>query len=260
MSQVNLTFTILGSGTSSGVPVPGCRCEVCQSHDPLNRRTRCSALLSYGNKNVLIDTATDLRQQVLREGLARIDAVLFTHTHADHVNGIDDLRPFNSLSGEPIPIYGSPACLGRLHRSFSYIFDDNPEPGYRPRLLPREIHGPFELFGQLVTPLPLRHGSGESLGYRIGPLAYLTDCHAIPAATEELLAGIEVLVIDALRFRPHGTHFNIPQALEAAAHLGARRTFLTHLSHDVEHVRDSVQLPAGTEFAYDGLRLNLVLP
>lgn len=260
MSGGVLTVTILGSGTSTGVPVPGCSCSVCVSDDPQNVRTRCSVLLTCGDRNILIDTATDLRQQVLREKIDHVDAVLYTHTHADHIHGIDDLRSFNIASGRPIPIFGSPETLAVIRRNFGYIFDEELEPGYRPRLEARAIEGPFDLFGLSVEPLPLRHGSGVSLGYRIGAFAYLVDCNAIPAETLPRLRSIETLVIDALRFRPHTTHFNIAQALEVAGRIKARRTFLTHLSHDVDHARHAPLLPSGVELAYDGQRIEVDLP
>lgn len=254
-----MTVTILGSGTSTGVPVPGCSCPVCLSEDPRNARTRCSALLSHGGKNILIDTATDLRQQVLREKIGHIDAVLFTHTHADHIHGIDDLRSFNIVSGQAIPIFGSRETLAVIRRNFGYIFDDDLEPGYRPRLETRTIDGPFDLFGLAVEPLTLQHGSGVSLGYRVGSFAYLVDCSAIPDEAAARLRNIETLVIDALRFRPHTTHFNIAQAIEAAGRIGARRTLLTHLSHEVDHARHAAQLPSGVELAYDGQRIEVEL-
>jgi len=260
MSDSPLTVTILGSGTSTGIPMIGCSCPVCTSPLAENSRTRCSALVSWGGKNVLLDTSTDLRQQVLREGIAAVDAVLYTHTHADHVHGIDDLRAFNRPSGPAIPVFGSRETIAVIRRNFGYIFEEDVEPGYRPRLLTRDVADPFELFGQTVVPLPLRHGASWCLGYRIGSFAYLTDCSSIPSESERCLQKLEVLVIDALRFRPHTTHFNIPQALEVAARLGARRTLLTHLSHEVEHRRDSAILPAGVEFAYDGQRLTLDWP
>lgn len=256
MTERTLKVTILGSGTSTGVPVIGCRCPVCGSGDRRNQRTRCSVLVSFGERNILIDTSTDLRQQALREGLAHVDAVLFTHSHADHVHGIDDLRSFNLASGDPIPIFGSAQTIATIQRTFSYIFDNDPEGGYRPRLAPRVAAEPFELFGLTVEPLPLIHGPGRSLGFRIGPFAYLTDCSAIPAASEARLAGLETLVIDGLRFKPHVSHFNITQAIEAAGRIGARRTLLTHLSHDVDHARHTPLLPEGVELAYDGQRLS----
>jgi phosphoribosyl 1,2-cyclic phosphate phosphodiesterase len=257
--SAGLTVTILGSGTSTGVPVPACGCAVCTSGDARNRRTRCSVLLSWAGRNVLIDTSTDLRQQVLREGITRIDAVLYTHTHADHVHGIDDLRPFNLATGEAIPVYGSAETLAVIRRNFGYIFDGELPPGYRPQLETHLAEAPFELFGQTVEPLLLQHGPGLSLGYRVGSFAYLADCSAIPEASERRLRGLELLVIDGLRFRPHETHFNIPQALAVSARLGARRTVLTHLSHEVDHGRHEPLLPHGTSLAFDGQRLRMPL-
>jgi len=255
MSGRWITVTILGSGTSTGVPVPACSCPVCSSLAPQNQRTRCSILISFDGRNILVDSSTDLRQQALREKITRIDAVLYTHTHADHVNGIDDLRPFNLASGEVIPIHGSREDLDVLRRVFAYIFDDGDEPGCRPRLQPQAISDVFTLFGLEITPLPLLHGPGRSLGYRIGPFAYLTDCSSIPETTLGALAGLEILVIDGLRFRPHVSHLSIPQALTLAEKIGARRTILTHLSHDVDYSRHARLMPAGTELAYDGQRL-----
>ncbi len=255
MSGRRITVTILGSGTSTGVPVPACSCPVCSSPAPQNQRTRCSILVSFAGRNILIDTSTDLRQQALREKITRVDAVLYTHTHADHVNGIDDLRPFNLASGEAIPIHGSREDLEVLRRVFAYIFDDGDEPGYRPRLQPHVVADVFTLFGLEITPLPLLHGPGRSLGYRIGPFAYLTDCSSIPETTLADLAGIEILIIDGLRFKPHASHLNIPQALALAERIGARRTILTHLSHDVDYSRHARLMPVGTELAYDGQRL-----
>jgi phosphoribosyl 1,2-cyclic phosphate phosphodiesterase len=259
MKCATMTVTILGSGTSTGVPVVGCSCAVCGSQDPRNSRTRCSALISHRGRNILIDTTTDLRQQSLREKIRHIDAVLYTHTHADHVHGIDDLRPFNFIGGQAIPIYGSGETMAAIRRNFGYIFNEEPEEGYRPRLHPREITGPFDLFGLQVEPLALHHGRGRSLGFRIGPFAYLTDCSAIPESSEKHLRDLEVLVIDGLRFRSHSTHFNIPQAIEVAARLGVRRTLLTHLSHEVEHAGCNKVLPEGVELAFDGQQIELCL-
>lgn len=259
MSAGTLKLTILGSGTSTGVPVIGCRCAVCRSGVAENQRTRCSALLRWAGRNVLIDTATDFRQQALREGLERIDAVLFSHTHADHVHGIDDLRTF-TLRGEAIPAFGAAEAVATIQRVFAYIFSDETESVFRPRLALNTVTGPFELFGRVVTPVPLRHGSGMALGYRVGGLAYLTDCNAVPETSLPLLAGVEVLVIDALRFSAHTTHFNVAEAVAAAGRIGARRTLLTHLSHEVDHWRHAAELPEGVEFAYDGQTVTLPLP
>lgn len=259
MSAGDLVLTILGSGTSTGVPVPGCRCPVCRSGAAENRRTRCSALLQWNGRNVLIDTATDFRQQVLREGLERIDAVLFSHTHADHLHGIDDLRTF-TLRGEALPVFGSAEAVTTIQRVFSYIFIDETEPGFRPRLALRIIDAPFSLFGRTVVPVPLRHGPGNALGYRVGSLAYLTDCNGVPDSSLTLLSGVEVLVIDALRFTPHPSHFNVAEAIGVAARIGARRTLLTHLSHEVDHLRHTPGLPEGVEFAYDGQKITVPHP
>lgn len=259
MTEAALKFTILGSGTSTGVPVLGCHCAVCESPDPRNNRTRCSALLEWGSQKILIDTATDFRQQALREQIEHIDAVLFTHAHADHVHGIDDLRTFTFHREEAIPIYASASVLTRIKGLFSYIFSDTDAPGYRPRLQGHTIDGPFQLFGQKVIPVPLLHGPGESLGYRVGNLAYIVDCSAIPESSCDLLQGLEVMVIDALRFREHDSHFNIAQAIEIAEKLQVKRTLLTHLTHDIDYSRHNEGLPDGVEFAYDGLSLTLPL-
>ena len=260
MTDLALKLTVLGSGTSTGVPVLGCHCSVCASTEPRNNRTRCSALLEWAGHKILIDTATDFRQQALREGIEQVDSVLYTHAHADHVHGIDDLRTFTLRSGNAIPIYAARGVLDRIQGLFSYIFSEADVPGYRPRLQINEVTGPFELFGQQVIPIPLMHGPGESLGYRIGNLAYVVDCSAIPESSWGLLEGLEVLVIDALRFREHESHFSISAAIEVAKQLRVPKTLLTHLTHDVDYVRHSTGLPEGVEFAYDGQTLTLTLP
>ncbi len=257
MTSGGLELTILGSGTSTGIPVIGCDCAVCTSTDPRDNRTRCSALIRYAGKNVLIDTATDFRQQALRESIERVDAVLFTHAHADHVHGLDDLRVYTARSREAIPIYGSARTLAAIGKVFSYIFDDDPEAGFIPRLETREAARTFEMFGRKITPVPLHHGGYPTQGYRIGNLAYLTDCNGIPDASWSLLEGLDTLVLDGLRLRAHSTHFNIAQAVETAERIGARRTLLTHLSHEIGHERISDSLPQGIELAYDGQKLTI---
>lgn len=260
MSEEQLKLTILGSGTSTGVPVLGCHCAVCSSTEPRNTRTRCSALLEWSGRKVLIDTATDFRQQALREGIEQVDTVFFTHAHADHVHGIDDLRTFTLRTGEAIPVYASRSVLDRIQGLFSYIFSDAEATAYRPRLEVNEVREPFELYGQMVTPIPLVHGPGESFGYRIGNLAYVVDCSAIPESSRQLLQGVEVMVIDALRFRKHESHFSISEAIEVARRLQVRKTVLTHLTHDIDYPRHSAGLPPGVEFAYDGQVLTVPLP
>lgn len=259
MAADRMTLTILGSGTSTGIPVIGCSCPVCTSDDPRNIRTRCSALLSYQGNNILIDTATDLRQQILREKIDHIDAVLYTHEHADHLHGIDDLRPLTRRGDPAIPLYGSAATLKKIRQGFAYIFDLNAEPGYIPKLKTDVIIEPFELFGLRVIPVPLLHGSMEVYGYRVGSLAYLTDCNQISQDSLKLLDGVETLVIDGLRIKPHRTHFNLAEAIAMARKIGARQTWLTHLSHQIEHVTHGRQLPPGFALAYDGLQLRIAL-
>lgn len=252
MSDSFLTITILGSGTSTGIPVVGCQCPVCRSSHPLNQRTRCSALIRFGTYNILIDTSTDLRQQALRERISHIDAVLYTHSHADHLHGIDDLRGFNLRARGAIPLYGTPLTLDKIRSSFSYIFDRSEPPGYIPHLTLHPREAPFSLFGLGIIPVPLRHGGMEVQGYRCGPLAYLTDCNAIPDESLALLHDLELLVLDGLRFKAHRTHFNISEAIDVARTIGARQTLLTHLSHEVDHPRHDPQLPDGINLAYDG--------
>jgi phosphoribosyl 1,2-cyclic phosphate phosphodiesterase len=215
--------------------------------------------MEWDGYRVLIDTATDFRQQALREGIERVDTVLFTHAHADHVHGIDDLRTFTLRSGNAIPVFAARTVLERIRGLFSYVFSDASAPGYRPRLETNEVNGPFKLFGQTVTPIPLVHGPGESLGYRVGRFAYIVDCSAIPDSSWHLLEGVEVMVIDALRFREHESHFSINEAIDVARQLHVPRTVLTHLTHDIDYSRHSAGLPEGVEFAYDGQTLTVPL-
>lgn len=251
-----MKITILGCGTSTGVPMVGCGCPVCMSDDPRDKRTRASILITVNNHAVLIDTSTDLRRQVLQHRVKRIDAVLFSHSHADHVNGIDDLRGFHFLHKEVIPCFAARATLDTLMKNFSYIFHEHDSSGYTPLLAANAIDTPFELFDQTVIPVPLVHGKTFSYGYRIGNFAYLTDCSAIPDASMELLAGLELLIIDGLRWTEHPYHFNITGAIAAARQMGAQRTILTHLTHEIAYSENG-RLPAGIEFGYDGMEFHL---
>lgn len=251
-----MKITILGCGTSTGVPMVGCNCPVCTSADPHDKRTRASLLLFYNGHTVLIDTSTDLRDQALRHQIKRIDAVLFTHAHADHVNGIDDLRGFHFIHKEIVPCFGSRTTLQILKNGFSYIFNEHEGSGYSPLLTASEISGPFELFGRTITPIPLQHGKTTSIGYRIGNCAYLTDCSAIPESSMELLHGLELLIIDGLRWAEHPFHFNIPGAIAAARQLESPRTILTHLTHQIAFSEGS-KLPPGFELAHDGMEFHL---
>lgn len=251
-----MKVTILGSGTSTGVPMVGCSCPACSSDDPRDARTRASLLIRTNGRNILVDTSTDLRLQALREQIMHIDAVLFTHAHADHVNGIDDLRGFHFLHKEIVPCYASPGTFTTLLSGFSYIFREHEGSGYTPLLKPFSVSEPFDLFGLTVIPVPLLHGNITALGYRIGSFAYLTDCNAIPEESRPLLQGLDLLIIDGLRWKAHPFHFNIESAITAVASLKPRRTILTHLSHDVLYA-DGVRLPPGFEFAYDGMEFEM---
>lgn len=247
---------ILGSGTSTGVPMVGCRCRVCLSTDRRDRRTRTSLLIrTDAGRNIIIDTSTDFRYQMIRERIDAIDAVLFTHTHADHVNGIDDLRGFHFIHKRLIPCYGTAETIRHLRTTFPYIFKGLETPGYAPLLASQPVDAPFDLFGCRVTPVPLLHGTVGATGYRINDLAYLTDCSAIPDASLPLLRELDTLVIDALRYSPHPGHFNIDGALEVIGSLKPRKSILTHLTHEVAHA-DSARLPSGVELAYDGMILH----
>jgi len=258
ISVLIMKLVILGCGTSTGVPLIGCRCAVCVSTDPRNKRTRSSALIETGGAHLLIDTATDLRQQSLANGVERIDAVLYTHHHADHIHGIDDLRSFNmAQQGREIACYGNSATIERIKTMFNYIFRQDVNDGWKPNLTTTVVDKPFELFGARITPVPLRHGAMSIYGWRVGDVGYLTDCSGIPDGSMDLLKGLDVLVVGALRDKPHPTHFTIKQAVEAAAKIAPRRTILTHMGHNVDYVKDSAVLPAGVELAYDGMTLEL---
>ncbi len=254
---------MLGSGTSNGVPMIGCDCAVCTSGDPHNQRLRASVLVRWraedmaegdAERAILIDTGPDLRQQVLRAGLRRLDAVLFTHAHADHIHGLDDVRPFNFRQGTSIPCYGSAETLQRIRTSFAYVFDTGPvEGGGVPQLTVHTIDGPFTAAEQPVIPIPVLHGSMPVLGFRFGDFAYVTDCSHIPEASFDLLAGVDTLILGALRYRSHTTHFSVAEAIAAAARIGARRTWFTHMTHEIDHARPEIELPQGVAFGYDGL-------
>lgn len=236
----------------------GCTCPICQSPDPRDVRSRPSVLVTLDSgRPILIDTSTDLRAQALRFGVDRVDAVLFTHSHADHIFGLDDTRRFTAITGKPLPLFADDATLADLQRVFAYAFSPSGEGGGVPALALFRIEGPFTLFEQPIVPVPLLHGRRAILGFRLGAFAYLTDCNAIPDEAWPLLDGLDVLVIDALRDRPHPTHFTVAQAVEAAQRIGARRTYLTHLCHEVGHADLLDRLPGGIEPAYDGLTLEI---
>jgi phosphoribosyl 1,2-cyclic phosphate phosphodiesterase len=249
-----MKLTFLGTGTSNGVPIIGCDCPVCTSSDPRDRRTRTSAVIHLNGGNVLIDTATELRMQAIDSGIDRIDAVLFTHAHADHVGGFDDLRRFNELGQAHLPVYASEITAAILRERFAYAFEDHfPFYGGKPDLTLHEFSGPFELFGETVCPIPVQHGRWLVHGFRFGSLVYLTDAKVIPESSMDLLLNARVLVINALREREHPTHLNLKEALEVIAEVKPERAFLVHLAHELSHAAAADQVPDNVEVAYDGL-------
>jgi phosphoribosyl 1,2-cyclic phosphate phosphodiesterase len=255
MQGIELLF--LGTGTSSGVPMIGCHCAVCTSSDPRDKRMRPSVLISYGPTRVLVDTTPELRLQCVAHQIDMIDAVVFTHAHADHIMGLDDLRRFNALKMAPLDVWADQATHEVLTRCFGYAFRE-PEAEmkvFRPHLDRRMIEGPFEIGGATWTPIPMLHGKMPVLGFRIGRLAYCTDVSLIPESSFDLLKDLDVLVLDALQHRKHATHFTVQEALEAAARIGAGRTFFTHIAHGLAHEATNETFPANIRLAYDGLRV-----
>jgi len=250
------TLTVLGSGTSMGVPTIGCDCTVCHSSDPHDRRTRPSILVEYDGKAVLIDTTPDFREQALRENIRHLDAVLYTHTHADHILGIDDLRPL-SFHHKParLPLYAHPEAAQFIRNMFRYIFDADYKFGGLPRVEMHTIEGPLELFGARFEPVVLIHGDSEIYGFRFGSAAYLTDHSAIPENTLDKLEGLDVLFLDALRYKPHPTHSTVSDSLNTVERLKPQRAFFTHICHDLPHVQTNASLPPNVKLAYDGMKL-----
>lgn len=251
--------TILGSGTSTGVPTLGCHCAVCTSSDPHDQRLRPSIWLQYGGHNVVVDTTPDFRTQALRAGLPALDAVLFTHSHADHIMGLDDIRPFNFGRPDPLPVYGNAATLADLRRVFEYVFTAAYTASAIPRIAVHELQGAFDLFGVTIEPVPVRHGELEVLAYRFGANAYVTDCSAIPPPSMARLRGLDLLILDALRLRPHPTHSNLANSLAWVEELRPRRAYFTHIAHEMGHASTEAGLPEGVRLAYDGLQLEVEL-
>jgi phosphoribosyl 1,2-cyclic phosphate phosphodiesterase len=249
-----LRIIFLGTGTSAGIPMIGCRCDVCTSPDPRDRRTRSSVVFADDSTRVLVDATPELRLQCLACDIGHIDAVVFTHAHADHIMGIDDLRRFNAISGRPLDAWMDPVARATIDQCFGYALREPTAQGvFRPQLVPRTIDGPFEIGAMTFRPIPLLHGSARILGFRVGNIAYCTDASGIPDESWTMLEGLDLLVLDALQDVKHPTHFTIDEAIEVVDRVRPRRTLFTHMSHRVMHERDSKRLPAGVEFAYDGM-------
>jgi phosphoribosyl 1,2-cyclic phosphate phosphodiesterase len=252
-----MKLTFLGTGTSTGVPSIGCQCETCLSDDPRDKRLRVSIIIEHDGQTVLVDTSSDFRQQALRFGLKRLDAVLITHCHADHIFGLDDIRPLNFRYGA-LGVYANERAWPDIRRIFKYIFEPTYFGGGLPQVVPHTVYAdaPFCLSHDLqVTPVEVIHGRLPVLAYRFNDFAYATDLSQIPSASIESLRGLDVFVLDCLRFKEHPTHLWLDKALEYVAELKPRRTYFTHMAHDVMHARDASKLPAGVEWAYDGLEV-----
>ena len=264
LSPGRIIFTVMGSGTSQGVPMIGCRCEVCQSPDPRDKRTRSSIYVATPQARILVDTTPDMRQQALREGLDRVDAVFYTHPHADHVMGFDDLRRFCEMQNGPLPIYGSEPTLAQIERTFPYAFNPAKKvPGYV-HVLPHVVTGPFSLGDLEITPLSVPHGAVSTYGFLFTYqgrklLAYLSDCASVPGPVRAAIRKVEVLVIDGLREKDHPTHLTVGGAVEVAQDVHAGRSFLTHQTHERTHVVRAAQLPPGIDVAYDGMKIEFIL-
>lgn len=260
-----MKITVLGSGTSQGIPIVGCTCAACTSNDTKDKRLRVSVFVetdvNFNGKPlyILIDTSPDFRQQMLQYKITDIDAVLYTHFHIDHIMGLDDIRQINQLHHKAVDLYANRETAYRLKQTFSYIFDENT---YKGGGIPQvNLHTldtqPFEIAGQKIIPLEYKHGPTTVFGYRIGDFAYMTDCNFIPEKEFSKLNGLKVLIIDALRYRRHETHFSVDEAIEVSKRINAEKTYFTHMTHDIVHSEASVKLPAGIEFAFDGLTLEI---
>ncbi len=250
-------LTVLGSGTSMGVPTIGCGCAVCHSSDPHDRRTRPSVLIEYNGNVVLIDSTPDFREQAIREQIKKLDAVLYTHTHADHILGIDDLRPLSFLhKPNKLPLYASQEAAEFIRSMFRYIFDADYKFGGLPQVELRTINGPIQLFGASFEPVPVIHGETEIYGFRFGSAAYLTDHSDIPESSFAKLQGLDILFLDALRHKPHPTHSTVANSLQIVERLKPKRAFFTHICHDLPHTATNASLPPNVRLSYDGMKLN----
>lgn len=255
-----MKFTFLGTGTSHGVPMIGCDCAVCRSDNPKNRRRRCSIYIQAGGKYLLFDTPPDLRDQVLTFGVKRVDAVFITHPHADHIFGFDDVRRFSDLQKAHIPVYGSPATIASMRSKFDYVDRPGHSFGAVPRVIFTEMTAPVEAGDVRVTPVPVKHGADDIYGFRIDAegksMAYIPDCSGIPPASFQTLENLDVMILDGLRPGKHATHFSIEECVDHLQRIGAKRSFLTHLTHHSDHDRLQASLPAGIEVPWDGLTVS----
>lgn len=251
------TLTVLGSGTSMGVPTIGCDCAVCSSSDPHDRRLRPSVLVEYAGKFVLIDTTPDFREQAIRERIRHIDAVLYTHTHADHILGIDDLRPL-TFRHKPhkMPLYARPEAADSIRKMFRYIFDADYKFGGLPQVELKVIDGPLQLFGASFEPVTVIHGDTEIYGFRFGTAAYLTDHSEVPENSFSQLQNLDILFLDALRYKPHPTHSTVETSLRIVERLKPKRAFFTHICHDLPHEATNATLPPNVRLSYDGMKLD----
>lgn len=254
-----MQVTLLGTGTSTGVPMIGCSCRTCLSDDPHDKRLRVSALIEVNSKNILIDTSADFRQQMLTRNVKRLDAILYTHHHYDHIAGFDDLRAFQFLTRKSPQCYATEECFSFIRRTFAYAFGEAMQQGGGLPSVEFTMIGeePIVIQGIEVQPIPLLHGKLPMVGYRIGGFAYLTDCSSIPERSYDALRDLDILVLDGLRYKQHPTHFSIAEAVEHARRIGARKTYLTHMNHDILHRETSKELPEGIELAYDGIQFTL---
>ena len=253
-----MQLTMLGVGSSAGTPVVGCSCATCLSSDSRNIRTRCSSLITLDSgENILIDTGPDLRNQALRENIKRVDAVLYTHTHADHLHGIDDLRAFCQIQRKQIPLYAKPDAVAHITQKFGYVLREPSDFWDLPVLRIESINAPFELFGTQITPIPVMHGRSHILGFRIGNLAYMTDVSEIPESSFALLQNLDILLLDCLRESTHPTHINIEQSLVYIGRIKAKQSYMIHMTHELEYSFLAKKLPQGVFVGFDGLKLQL---
>ena len=253
-----MQLTMLGVGSSAGTPAVGCNCATCTSINPRNKRTRCSSLITLDSgENILIDTGPDLRNQALRENIKRVDAVLYTHTHADHLHGIDDLRAFCQIQRKQIPLYAKADAVAHVTQKFGYVLREPNDFWEMPVLRIQSVEAPFVLFGAQITPIPVMHGKSHIFGYRVGNIAYLTDVSVIPESSFALLHGLDVLLLDCLRETTHPTHINIEQSLAYISRINARQSYMIHMTHDLEYTTLTNKLPKGVFVGYDGLKLQV---